>query len=66
MDPTHETLQQALSLAALVAGTLQYAIVLRRRADRRAEERYSREVQELGLRGLVRVLLVEDPMPARH
>jgi len=52
-------LADALSLAALVAATLQYVILVRQRQDRRDAAQFIRVATETGLRGLVRVLLVE-------
>lgn len=53
-----DLLTQALVLAALVAGALEYAILIRHRVVRRAEMRTA-EAHEIGLRGLVRVMLAD-------
>jgi hypothetical protein len=60
MHPTPLLLQQTLSLAALVAAALEYAIIVRHRTARRATATQVAEAQAAGLRSLVRVLLVDD------
>ncbi|MGH3118951.1 MAG: hypothetical protein ACRDQ2_17930 [Gaiellales bacterium] len=55
MHPTPELLTEILAIAALVAGTLEYAIVVRHRVDRREAARED----AWGLRGLVRVTAAE-------
>ena len=58
-DPSDlDLLTRALVLVALLAGTLEYAILVRHRLVRRAELRIA-EAQEVGLRGLVRVMLAD-------
>jgi hypothetical protein len=52
-------LGQALSLVALIAGTLEYAILLRHRRDARRLAREKEAAADIGLHGLVRVLLAE-------
>lgn len=52
-------LAQALSLVALVAATLQYVILMRHRQERRDATQLNRVATDTGLRGLVRVFLVE-------
>ena len=52
-------LGQALSLVALIAGTLEYAILLRHREDARRLVRDKEAAADIGLHGLVRVLLAE-------
>ena len=54
-----DALGQALSLVALIAGTLEYAILLRRREDARRVVREKEAAADIGLHGLVRVLLAE-------
>jgi hypothetical protein len=49
-------LAQSLALAALIAATLEYAMLLRRRLANRAWVRHLAEVQESGARGLRRIL----------
>ena len=59
MSDAHYTLAELLSLAALIAGTIEYCEVIRRRSVDRALEVEGRIAQEAGLHGLVRVLLVD-------
>jgi hypothetical protein len=60
MDETRELLVQGLAVSALIGATLEYAILLRHRLERRAYEAQIAEAQQVGLRALVRVMLVED------
>ena len=53
-----DLLTRALVLVALLAGTLEYAILIRHRLVHRAELSIA-EAQEVGLRGLVRVMLAD-------
>lgn len=55
-----QLLQRALSLAALIAGTAQYAGMLRRRADARSWTAWKTEADRTGLQGLVRLFAVDD------
>lgn len=57
MEGTREILVQGLAVSALIGATLEYAILLRHRLERRMSER---EAEQLGLGALVRVMLVED------
>ena len=57
MEGTREILVQGLAISALIGATLEYAILLRHRLERRAREL---EAAQLGLGALVRVMLVED------
>lgn len=57
MEGTREILVQALAVSALIGATLEYAILLRHRLERRVREA---EARQLGLCALVRVMLVED------
>jgi hypothetical protein len=57
---TH-TLAQLLSLAALIAATIEYAEVIKRRVKRRADARERAAIQDVGLNGLVRVFLADTP-----
>jgi len=57
MEGTREILVQGLAVSALIGATLEYAILLRHRLERRAREL---EAQQLGLGALVRVMLVEE------
>jgi len=61
MDPGMQTLlTQYLALCALIAGTLQYEFMLRRRSERRAATQLDDEINRYGLVGLVRVMLLND------
>jgi hypothetical protein len=51
MQPTPQLLTDLLAVAALIAGTLEYAIIVRHRVDRREVARED----AWALRGLVRV-----------
>ena len=62
MEPTAVTLAQLLSMAALIAATIEYCEIVRRRVATRALQAQRLETEEVGLRGLVRVLLT-DPEP---
>jgi len=53
-------LLQSLSYIALIAAALEYAILVRHRTERRAAAAHIAEAQEMGLRGLVRLFLVDD------
>jgi hypothetical protein len=53
-------LVQALSYIGLIAAVLEYAILVRHRAERRTAAAQIVEAQETGLRGLVRVFLVDE------
>ena len=53
-----DLLTRALVLVALLAGALEYAILIRNRLVRQAKRRIA-EAQEIGLRGLVRVMLAD-------
>jgi hypothetical protein len=57
---TH-TLAQLLALAALIGATIEYMEVIKRRVKRRAEARERAALQDVGLKGLVRVLLADTP-----
>jgi hypothetical protein len=58
-------LVDGLTLTALIAGTLEYAILMRHRETRRYELRLDESIAEAGLRALVRVVLIDDQLPAR-
>jgi hypothetical protein len=53
------TLARLISMAALLAATIEYAEILRRRGLVRAIERQRTEIEGEGLKGLVRVLLTD-------
>ena len=58
-DPNDvELLVRALTLAALVAGATEYSLLIRERVARRTAAVVN-ESQEAGLRGLVRVMLLD-------
>ena len=50
---------QLLSFAALVAATVEYREILRRRVATRRQEAEQRAAYDAGLRGMVRVFLAE-------
>jgi predicted MarR family transcription regulator len=54
VDPT-----QLLAACGLVIGTVDYALMVRRRAHQRRLWREAAAAQEAGLHGLVRVLLID-------
>jgi hypothetical protein len=58
-------LVDGLTLSALIAGTLEYALLMRHRELRRYELRLDESIAEAGLRALVRVVLIDDQLPAR-
>lgn len=55
-----EATAQLLSAIGLAIGTIDYAIVIRRRARQRRRAAEMESVQMSGLQGLVRVMLVSD------
>jgi hypothetical protein len=57
-------LPEALTLSSLVAGTLEYAILLRHREERRSAERFDDLASKLGHQALRRMRLLER-RPAR-
>jgi hypothetical protein len=59
MEPDSFTLARLVSMAGLIAATIEYAEILRRRSLVRAETRERTLIESEGLRGLVRVLLAE-------
>jgi hypothetical protein len=59
MTPTPETLGPLLSMSALIGGTIEYAELIKRRATRRREASERKESGDIGLQGLVRVLLTD-------
>ena len=52
-------LGQFLTFAALIAATIEYAEIIKRRGITRKADAVREESADLGLRGLVRVLLAE-------
>jgi hypothetical protein len=55
-----EATAQLLSAMGLLIGTLDYSLLVRRRAVSRRHARQIALVEESGLQGLVRVLLAEE------
>jgi hypothetical protein len=51
---------QMLAALGIVLGTVDYALLVRRRAGDRRRQRLA---EATGLLGLVRVMLAEDPVP---
>jgi hypothetical protein len=58
-----EATAQLLSAVGLLIGTLDYSLLIRRRASMRRNARQSAMVEQSGLQGLVRVLLAEEQRP---
>ena len=58
-------LAEILSMAILVAGTLEYAIVMRHREDRRRDARLSELTVNLGHQALERMRLLDSGRPIR-
>ena len=59
-------LTEALSLSTLVAGTLEYAILVRHREDQRQADRFNATAQWLGHHALQRMRLIDRGRPIRH
>ena len=59
-DAARLLLAQSISLAALIAGTIEYAQLIARRAVARTRAADLLLTEESGLRGLVRVTLLND------
>jgi hypothetical protein len=57
METSRELLTQSLALSALIAATLEYAVLVRHRLERRT---LIAEAEQTGLRALVRVMLTDD------
>ena len=60
MQPSSHDLAQLLSLAGLIGGTIEYAEIIKRRGISRRADAFREESADLGLRGLVRVLLADS------
>jgi hypothetical protein len=58
-------LPEALSLSLLVAGTLEYAILLRHREERRQTDRFEDLAANLGHQALMRMRLLDRARPRR-
>jgi hypothetical protein len=61
MDLDALTIAKLLTTAALVAATIEYVEVIKRRVLRRAAERDRAVLEERSLQGLVRVFLADAP-----
>lgn len=59
-------LVEPLSLTALIAATLQYAILVRHREERRDEERYLHDAEVAGRHALFRARLLDRGRPSRQ
>jgi hypothetical protein len=59
MDATNLLLAQLMAFAALLAGTIEYCEILKRRRQARMWEKERHASQISGLEGLVRVFLAE-------
>ncbi len=59
-QPTAISSAQLLTIAALIGATIEYAEIIKRRGIARRADAIREENADLGLRGLVRVLLVEQ------
>lgn len=66
MLPTMADLAQALALSSLVGGTLEYAILMRHREERRRQERRLRAVEASGREALFRAHLLDRGRARRH
>ena len=59
-------LVEPLSFTSLVAATLQYAILIRHREERRDHERYLQEAEAAGRQALFRARLLDRGRPSRQ
>jgi hypothetical protein len=57
-------LRTGLTLVALLAAALQYAVLVRHRVEERLAQRARQEAGDTGLQGLVRVFLADKPTTA--
>jgi hypothetical protein len=60
MEASQQTLASLLALAALIAGTIEYAEVLQRRRARRQALIDRDLMHEAGVRGLVRIAAMSE------
>jgi hypothetical protein len=60
MQPSPYLLGQALAIVGLLGGAIEYVEIVKRRALARRQAAIREEAGDVGLRGLVRVLLTED------
>jgi hypothetical protein len=65
MVPSMSGLTEALSLSSLVAGTLEYAILIRHREERRDAARTDELTTTLGHQALMRMRLLDRARPQR-
>jgi hypothetical protein len=61
MHPEPYLTAQFLTLVALIAATIEYCEMLRRRREARARAALAAEAQASGLIGMVRVFAADDP-----
>ena len=66
MPPTSEMLGQLVSVGALIGGTVEYVEIIKRRARRRREAAEREASGDIGLQGLVRVLLTDGEHQTRR
>ena len=59
-------LTEALGFSSLIAGTLEYAILLRHREGRRREAAHAELASDLGHEALVRLSLLDRATPRRR
>jgi len=55
-----QALAQLVAMSGLIGGTIEYVEIIKRRADSRRATTERDEGAAIGLRGLVRVLLVDE------
>jgi hypothetical protein len=60
MQPDVQLTAQFLTLVALMAATIEYCEVMRRRQAARGEAALAAEAQASGLAGLVRIFVADD------
>jgi hypothetical protein len=65
MVPSMAGLPEALTLSSLVAGTLEYAILMRHREIRRSGDRIDELTTRLGHEALMRMRLIGRSRPPR-
>ena len=65
MVPGMAGLPEALTLVLVIAGTLEYAILMRHREDRRTNDRLDEITTTLGHQALMRMRLIGRSRPAR-
>ncbi len=61
MQPDPNVTAQLLTIVALIAATIEYSELVRRRAAARADAAMAAEAQASGLAGLVRVFVADGP-----